>query len=153
MMRHDDIPVELNDLAERVIGSAIQVHRELGPGFAEKTYHRALMIQLEEDGIEFASEVPVELTYHDRGIGDGRIDLLIDDRLVVELKAAEANPDKYRRQAVCYLKATGLQLALVMNFEADTIKQGLARVVNTNSSPRLRASAPSAIPVSPAPHA
>ncbi|MEM1210443.1 MAG: GxxExxY protein [Planctomycetota bacterium] len=137
----------MNDLAERVIGSAIAVHRELGPGFAEATYHRALTVQLEEDGIAFESEVPVQLTYHGQSIGDGRIDLLIEQKLIVELKAAEANPDKYRRQAACYLKATGLQLALVINFEADTIKQGLSRVIHTSSSPRLRASATSAIPL------
>jgi len=119
-----------NALTEAVIGAAIEVHRQLGPGFQEKTYHRALMIELEERGILFQSEVPVQLEYKSRDIGDGRIDLLVNDQLVLELKAAEDNPKKYRKQVVAYLRASKLRLGLVINFEAELLRDGIARVAN-----------------------
>ena len=122
---------EMNKLSEAIIGAAMEVHRELGPGFAELTYHRALMIELEDRGIRFQSEVPTQLHYKRRSIGEGRLDLLVEGKVVVELKAAEANPKKYQRQAVAYLKATGLQLGLVINFEADLLKDGITRVIHT----------------------
>lgn len=119
-----------SELTEAVIGAAIEVHRQLGAGFQEKTYHRALMIELEERGIVFRSEVPVQLEYKGRDIGEGRIDLLIEEQLVVELKAAEDNPKKYRRQVVAYLRASKLRLGLVINFEAELLRDGIARVAN-----------------------
>lgn len=95
---------ELNALSQRVIGAAIEVHRALGPGFRELTYRRALEIELSSLGIGFESEYPVSLTYRDQPIGEGRIDLLIEDELIVEFKAAEPNPKKYSRQVVVYFK-------------------------------------------------
>lgn len=120
----------LDELAERVIGAAIEVHRALGAGFQESTYHRALLIELAEQGMAVTSEVPVSLRYKGKTIGEGRIDLLVEGRLVVELKAAAANPKKYRRQVVTYLKAGGYRLGLVINFESELLKDGIARVAN-----------------------
>jgi GxxExxY protein len=76
----------LNQLAEQVIAAAIEVHRHLGAGFEEATYHRAMRVELSKRGIDFASEAPVELRYKEAVIGMGRIDLLVADQLVVELK-------------------------------------------------------------------
>ena len=121
---------ELTALSEQVIGAAIEVHRALGPGFQEITYHRALVIELEEVGLAVDTEVPVELRYKGRVIGEGRIDLLVEDKLVVELKAAAANPQKYRRQVIAYLKATDKKLGLIINFEADRLVDGITRVIN-----------------------
>ncbi len=125
----DPVPERLNVLAEQVIGAAITVHRELGSGFQEVTYHRALMIELDMLGVRYTSETPVTLEYRGRTIGEGRIDLLVDDQLVVELKAASANPKQYRRQVLTYLRATGHRLGLVINFEVDVLKDGVARVI------------------------
>ena len=119
-----------SELTKAVIGAAIEVHRHLGPGFKEITYHRALMIELRLRDIAFESEVTTELMYKEEGIGDGKIDLLVENELVVELKAAEHNPDKYRKQVVAYLKSAGLQLGLLINFEAEVLKDGIARVAN-----------------------
>lgn len=124
------IPEHLNDLSERVIGAAIEVHRQLGPGFLEITYRRALEIELEHLGISFEPEVPVRVEYRGRPIGEGRIDLLVEGVLVLELKAAEANPKKYKRQVHVYLQATKLRLGLVINFESARLVDGIARVVN-----------------------
>jgi len=120
----------LDALIERVIGAAIEVHRELGPGFQEITYQRALMIEFDLCGISYEAEVPVTLEYKGQPIGEGRIDLLIDKRLVLELKAAEANPRRFSRQVASYLKATRLSIGLVINFYADVLKDGIARVIN-----------------------
>lgn len=127
---HEPIPQVLNELAERVIGAAIDVHRELGPGFQELTYRRALEIELRRRGIRFQVEVPVSLEYKGEWIAEGRMDVLIEDTLVLELKAAEANPKKYSKQACVYLKATGHRLALIINFEADRLIDGIARIAN-----------------------
>ena len=126
----ESIPDELTALSERVIGAAIEVHRQLGPGFQEITYRRALAIKLEAIGLSFEVEVPVSLNYRGKTIGEGRIDMLIEKQLILELKAAEANPKKYKRQVTVYLKATGLRLGLVINFEQDRLVDGIARVAN-----------------------
>lgn len=121
---------ELTALSEKVIGAAIEVHRALGPGFQEITYHRALLMEMEEVGLAVETEVPVELRYKGRVIGEGRIDVLVEGELVVELKAAEANPHKYRRQVIAYLKATNKKLGLVINFESERLVDGITRVIN-----------------------
>jgi len=125
----DPVPDALNAMTDKVIGAAIEVHRELGAGFHETTYHRALMVELELRGIPFTSEVPVTLVYKEKPIGDGRIDLLVDNQLIVELKAAPANPKRYRRQVLSYLKAMDLRLGLIINFEVEILKDGIARVI------------------------
>ena len=126
-----DIPAELNELAERVIGAAIEVHRELGAGFAEETYQKAMAIELEKRGLAFAAEHPVDLKYKAISIGRGKIDILIEGVIVIELKSAEPHPKRYRRQVINYLKATGLQLGYVINFNSDVLKDGIVRIVNT----------------------
>ena len=126
LIRLDD---ETEAIGSRVIGAAIEVHRVLGPGFQEVTYHRALRIEMEEVDLSVESEVPVELRYKDRPIGEGRIDLLVERKVVVELKAAQGNSQAYRRQVAAYLHATSLKLGLVINFENTVLRDGIARVL------------------------
>jgi len=90
-----------------------------------------LSIELDLREIPYESEVPVTLNYKDQPIGEGRIDLLIDKRLVIELKAAQANPRSYSRQVASYLKASGLTVGLVINFQFSVLKEGIARVINS----------------------
>ncbi|MEM6854375.1 MAG: GxxExxY protein [Planctomycetota bacterium] len=127
---NQEIEPDLNVIAEKVIGAAIEVHRFFGPGFSEASYHAAMRIELQEREIAFVSEAPVDLLYKGRSIGSGRIDLLVDSQLVVELKAAHSRPDKYTKQVLTYLKATGLRLGLILNFETELLKDGVARVIN-----------------------
>ena len=87
-LRHDDVPQRLNDIATRVIGAAIEVHRHLGPGFLERTYEEALAIELRLRGIRFARQVPMSVEYKDQVVTDNNLDLLVEDELVVELKAS-----------------------------------------------------------------
>jgi len=128
-----EIDPKLNRLSESVIGAAISVHKDLGAGFAEITYHRALCIELDHLGIKYQSEYPVQLLYRGEKIGEGKIDLLLEGSLVVELKSSQSNPNLFRRQVVKYLKATGFELGLVINFEVDRLVDGIARVAHTPS--------------------
>lgn len=119
----------LNRLSESVIGAAIEVHRHLGSGFLESTYEKALSIELDLRGIKHRCQVPVALTYKDQSIGDGKLDLLVEDRLIVELKAVSGLSDAHKTQVLAYLKATNFKLGLLINFHNPLLKNGIKRVV------------------------
>jgi GxxExxY protein len=130
--RHDSrVEAEVEDLAEKVIGAAIEVHRELGPGLSELNYLKALCQELKLRQIPHRYEVPISLTYKGAPIGDGRIDLLVGEKLIIELKAVETLSPVHRAQALTYLRVTHLQLALVINFNVAILKDGIKRVINT----------------------
>lgn len=124
-----DMPVHINELTQAVIGAAMEVHRQLGPGFLESTYHRALEIELEIRAIPFKSESSIHLDYKGRTIGEGRIDLLIDDQVIVELKAIDKLAPIHQAQVISYLKATGHHIGLLINFNVELLRDGIKRVV------------------------
>ncbi len=103
-------------LTEKVIGLAIDVHKELGPGFPESVYHRSLELQLAEAGLDFASEAPLTVRFKGHIVGTFAVDLLIERQLVVELKALEELPLIAEVQVVSYLKASGHDIGLILNF-------------------------------------
>jgi GxxExxY protein len=107
---------ELDRLAHEVIGAAIEVHRILGPGFLESVYEEALCVELRLLTIPFERQVPVPVIYKGVEIGQGRLDLLVRGKLVVEIKTVETLAPIHKAQAISYLKAIGLQLALLINF-------------------------------------
>ena len=100
----------------RVIGCMIAVHKELGPGFLESSYHRALELELGHQGIHFESEYEINLTYRRKTIGKHRLDLLIENELVVELKTADELHKKHYAQVRAYLKAANKPMGLLANF-------------------------------------
>jgi GxxExxY protein len=120
---------ELDELAKRVIGAAIEVHRHLGPGYLESVYEDALAIELELRSIPFQRQQAILVCYKGHDVGQGRLDLLVDDRLIVELKATDALLPVHKVQVISYLKATGLNLGLLINFNTPILKQGIHRVV------------------------
>ena len=122
---------ELDQLAFRVIGAAIEVHRLLGPGFLEAVYEEALCVELGLRGAAFARQVPVGLRYKGRTVGEARLDLLVDECLVVELKAIERTAPIHVAQTLSYLKATRLRLGLLINFNVTTLRTGVKRVIHT----------------------
>ena len=97
-----------DDIAHRVIGAAIEVHKTLGPGFLEATYEKALAIELELRGLDVKRQYPVQLTYKGHSVGEGRLDLLVEDCLIVELKTVESLQPIHMAQIMSYLKATQL---------------------------------------------
>jgi len=107
---------EIDALIYRVIGCCIAVHRELGPGFLEGVYHRALELELAAQSIQFASEVEIELDYRGQIIGTHRLDLLIENLLILELKTVDERHKKHYAQVRSYLKAAGKPIGLLVNF-------------------------------------
>ena len=108
--------VEDDPLSSKVIGLAIKVHAELGTGFIESIYHRALEIELADSGLDFLSEAPLTVSYRDRIVGSFTADLIVEGHLLLELKALEILPLSAEVQTVNYLKASGLDIGLILNF-------------------------------------
>ena len=122
---------ETDELAHAVIGAAIEVHRHLGPGFLEDVYEEALCVELRFRQVAFERQKPVKLEYKGEYVGEGRLDLLVGDWLVVELKAVKAVPPIDHARVISYLKATGRQLALIVNFHVPVLKDGIQRIVRS----------------------
>lgn len=118
------------ELSERIIGCCIQVHRALGPGFLEKVYEEALTLALSKAGLKAERQKLVVVYYEAKPVGEHRLDLLVEAQVVLELKACKAIEDIHLATARSYLKATGCQLALVVNFARPKIE--VRRVVLTS---------------------
>ncbi len=127
---HEPRP-ELNRLSEAVIGAAIEVHRALGPGLLESVYEESMCVELTLRGIPFTRQPRVELSYKGHAVGTGRLDLLVQDELVVEIKAVDALNPIHRAQVISYLKTTGYRLGLLINFNVRVLKDGIVRLVSS----------------------
>jgi GxxExxY protein len=121
------MPLIHAELSERIIGSCIQVHRTLGPGFLEKIYEEALCRELLGSGLHFERQKLVVVFYAGNPVGEHRLDLVVEGQIVIELKAISGIDDAHLAVARSYLKATALQLALVINFGRPTLE--IRRVV------------------------
>ena len=119
----------LDDLAHAVIGAAIEVHQTLGPGFLEAVYEEALCVELKLRGIPYGRQVSIAVQYKGRAVGEGRLDLLVRDSLVVELKAVETLLPIHAAQVMSYLRATGCHLGLLLNFNVPALRHGIRRIV------------------------
>ena len=120
---------ELEELIRRTIGAMLIVHRELGSGMSEAVYAAALRIELSARGIAFESEKLVPVRYRGQLIGQHRVDLLVDGRLVVEVKSVESLHPVHVAQVVTYLRLTGARVGLLVNFNVPLLKQGIRRIV------------------------
>lgn len=121
---------ELNKLATRVLDCAFTVHRNLGPGLLESAYQMAMEAELSEQGIPFTSQQEVPLEYKGRIISTAyRLDLLIDNKLIVELKSVDALHNLHLAQVLTYLKLTNCRLGLLLNFNVELMKRGIKRVI------------------------
>lgn len=120
---------EINQLTESVIGAAIEVHRELGPGLLESAYQRALAHELRLRGVAFEEQKLCPIRYKDLIIDDAyRLDFLIRGLVVVELKAVDALLDVHEAQLLTYLKFTGCRIGLLLNFRSTVLTRGLRRL-------------------------
>ena len=126
----EGIPVE-DLLTERIIGAAIEVHQVLGPGLLESAYESCLCHELSLRGLPFRRQVELPVRYKNVRLECGyKIDVLVQEIVVVELKAVEALQPVHDAQILTYLKLAQLSVGLLLNFHAPTLKQGLRRVVN-----------------------
>jgi len=122
---------EMNRITDIVISAAIAVHRELGPGLLESAYEACLVYELIQHGLSVERQKSVPVTYRGVKIDCGyRIDLLVEDKVVVELKAVERLEPIHEAQLLSYLKLSGYQIGLLINFNVRMLKQGIIRLVN-----------------------
>ena len=123
------ISEELNELARQVVDAVFQVHKTLGPGLLESVYETCLCHELNKRGIAFQSQVVLPVVYDGVEIEAGlRIDLWVDKKLIIELKAVEKLHEVHNAQLMTYMKLTGSRLGLLVNFNVPVIKQGIKRI-------------------------
>ena len=120
-----------NSLSNDVIGAAIEVHRQVGPGLLEAVYRDCLFLELKERGISAECEVPLAMRYKTFEVQAAyRLDMLVENSLVVELKAVEQLMPVHTAQVLSYLKLSGMKLGLLLNFNVPVLRDGIRRVVN-----------------------
>jgi GxxExxY protein len=125
-----DIP-PINRITHRINGGAIRVHRAFGPGLLESPYRLALGIELLAAGLSCVSEVPLSVTYNGRDLGTGyRMDFVVEDTVVIEVKAIDRLLPIHRQQLLTYLKLSGYPAGLLINFNVPLLKDGIVRVLN-----------------------
>lgn len=123
---------DLNSLSQRIISAAIEVHRHLGPGLLESCYQQALMTELRLHGISAEMEVPIPLVYKGIRVECAfRADIIVENKIIVELKVAENYSPLFAKQLLTYLRLSGKEIGLVLNFNRPTLREGIERVINT----------------------
>ncbi|HEC98018.1 MAG TPA: GxxExxY protein [Nitrospirae bacterium] len=110
------------DLSYEIVGLAMQVHNKLGYGFLEKVYENALMVQFRGKEIKAKQQAPITVYFDREVVGDYYADILVEDKIIIELKTAEKISGAHRAQVLNYLKATGLQLAILLNFGKEKLE-------------------------------
>jgi GxxExxY protein len=124
--------VALNHLSDQIIQAAISVHKTLGPGLLESVYRKCMIIELEEMGLNVASEVDLPITYKGKAISDlgFRLDLLIESEVIIELKSVETVKPVHKKQVLTYLRLANKDLGLLINFNENLLKDGITRITN-----------------------
>jgi GxxExxY protein len=125
--------LEFNQLSSKIIQAAIAVHKELGPGLLESVYQSCILIELEKLGIEAQSQVALPIIYRGQKLnGQGfRMDLLVEDTVVVELKSVKKVEAVHKKQLLTYLRLADKPLGLLINFNEPLLKDGITRIINT----------------------
>lgn len=124
--------MEFDTLSNQIIGCAIEVHRELGPGLLESTYEQCLAHELKCSGLAFQLQMPLPVIYKGTKVDCGyRVDVLVEERIVLELKSVESLTDVHLAQLLTYLKLSNLPIGLLLNFNVKRLNQGgIRRLVN-----------------------
>jgi GxxExxY protein len=131
--KYKDVPRDLDILSKSVVDSIFKVHQEMGPGFLEKVYEECLCIEFSDRKIPVSRQSPVKLTYNGRQVpADFRLDMVVDNKILIELKAVEQLHPVHEAQIYSYLKMSGLPLAFLVNFNVPLIKDGIRRYVPKN---------------------
>lgn len=129
------ISLQVDELARVVIGAGIEVHRSLGPGYLECVYEESLEIELGLRGVGCLRQAPVVVSYKGRPVGEGRLDILVENCLILELKTVETLMPIHQDQRISYLKATDLTLGLLINFNVPVLRDGIKRIAYTKRAP------------------
>ncbi len=119
----------VDDLSPRIIGLAIEVHRHLGPGLLEAAYEECLAYELRQAGLTYRRQVPLAISYKDVQLDASfRLDIVVEDALILEIKAVEKLTPLHEAQLLTYLKLSKIRVGLLMNFNVPTLKSGLKRL-------------------------
>ncbi len=121
--------LELDEITEKVIGCAIEVHRALGPGLLEQVYEMALCRELELGRIAFRRQIEVPVTYKGADVGSYRVDILVEEKVILEIKSVERFDRVFEAQLLTYLKVTGKRVGLLINFNSRLLKDGIRRFI------------------------
>jgi GxxExxY protein len=130
--------MELNQLSSQIIKAAINVHKELGPGLLESVYQSCMVIELNDMNIKIESQVPLPVFYRGQKVSEEgfRLDLLVDDLIIVELKSVEQVQPVHKKQLLTYLRLAKKPLGLLINFNEPMLKEGITRIINRPSGGR-----------------
>ncbi|MDB4303190.1 GxxExxY protein [Desulfosarcina sp.] len=120
-----------NELSQKIIGCAIEVHKQLGPGLLESAYQECLFYELKLAGLNVQKEKPMPIVYKEVKLDHGyRIDLLVEERVVIEIKTVESLNDVHTAQVLTYLRLENYKLGLLLNFQVSILKNGIKRLIN-----------------------
>jgi GxxExxY protein len=129
----DSKSMDENELSKVIIGHALKVHKALGPGLLESAYEECLFYEIAKNGLYVDKQKAMPLIYEDVKLDCGyRLDLMVERKLIIEIKAVEALNDVHFAQLLTYLKLSGCKLGLLMNFNVTLLKNGIKRVINSN---------------------
>ena len=122
-----------NDIGKIVVDCAVRIHKELGPGLLESVYEILLAHELTSRGLNVKRQVPVSITYNGITFDEGfRADIIIENRVIIELKSVESINNAHKKQVLTYLKLTGCKLGFLLNFAEALMKDGISRIINGN---------------------
>ena len=121
-------------LIKNIIGTAIEVHRELGPGYLDKVYEQAMGLELRHRGLTYATQVPITVYYKGEKIHGQVLDMIVEGKVILELKSVEMLLQIHEAQIISYLKSTGLSAGLLINFKERLVKNGIKRFVSSKRS-------------------
>lgn len=142
---------DIEELARLTIDCGLKIHRDLGPGLLESVYEAVLAANLVKKGVKVDRQVPIAIEFEGLAFAEGfRADLLVDDRLIVEVKSADRLMPVHGKQLLTYLRLTGQPLGVLLNFGGATFREGIRRIVNNHTevgSSRLRVNQPAMIQV------
>jgi iron complex transport system substrate-binding protein len=123
--------VSINDITGAIVDAALQIHRDMGPGLLESVYEAVLAKKLESRGMKVERQKTLRFVYDGMSFDEGfRMDLLVEDQVIVELKSVEQTAPVHKKQLLTYLKLAGKPVGLLINFGAATLKEGVTRVIN-----------------------
>jgi len=124
--------MDLNEISSEVISAAVAVHKELGPGLLESVYQSCMIVELYQRGVSFESEVAIPVLYRGIKVNEEgfRLDLLVEKSVIVELKSVEKLMPVHHKQLLTYLRLANKPLGLLINFNANKLVDGIARIVN-----------------------
>ena len=123
------LPPETELVIQRTIGCAIEVHRQLGPGYLESIYSQALEIELQSRGLAFERERAIVVDYKGHRIAGQRVDFIVEGRLIVEIKSVARLDPVFQARLISYLRTSGIRAGLLINFNSMLLKEGLKRIV------------------------